>query len=380
VHVRELVRAMAERGHQLTVLAATTDGLDEFPAPAVSLVTDPILTEVRERTAKLLRASGGEPGRAAEIYGLLLNETLLSELESRRAGFDALYERQSLWSLAGLQFARRNGIPYVLEVNAPLTEQQSEYRSLDLVDAARAIERIVFAGADRIVVTTPVLIDYVRSRGGARRKIRVVPCGVSRELLDRARPSREPNKREFVIGFLGTLKPWHGIDVLLQAFARLADLSEDYRLLIVGEGPMRLEVLDFVREHGLRDRVELTGAVDHDAVGAYLDRMDVGLAPYPALPSFYFSPLKVWEYAAGGVPIVAADAGELPKLFPHKEAALLHTPGNTGKIVRYVERLRLNPELGLRLSRRARRVARLHTWDRLAARVERLVESLRKGR
>src|SRR5262249_10564711 len=181
-------------------------------------------------------------------------------------------------------------------------------------------------------------------------------------------------------GFLGSLKPWHGIDVLLDAFAELRRRSDAYRLLIVGDGPLRELVQARCARELERGVVTLAGAVPHDEVPALLARMDAGLAPYPSLPLFYFSPLKVFEYAAAGVPIVASASGQIAELLVHRQHALLHKPGSVGKIVKHVELLRTTPDLGTRLARRARRlIAAHHTWDRLAARVLSMAASVRRG-
>lgn len=384
-HVRELVRGLVARGNEVELFAAypreADDGDDAPPCPLIDLSVDALLNEVRTRVAKQLRAGGEDPLMAAELYGLLLNQTLLIELEQRRSRIDVVYERQSLWSFAGLQFARRAGIPYVLEVNAPLTDQQQTYRSLGLRATAEAVEQLLFTGADRVVLTSPTLREYARARGASQRNLRVIPCGVARTFF----PPRErsagagTNGREFVVGFVGSLKPWHGLDVLVDAFSELARRSPDYRLLIVGDGPLRAYTEASCTRRGLGGVVTFTGAIDHDRIPEYLARIDVGVAPYPALESFYFSPLKVWEYAAAGVPIAASASGELPRLFPHKTAALLHPAGNVRKLVKHIERLRTDPELARRLARRARRVAKLHTWDRLAARVEGLARRVVRG-
>jgi glycosyltransferase involved in cell wall biosynthesis len=156
----------------------------------------------------------------------------------------------------------------------------------------------------------------------------------------------------------------------------MREKHSDYRLLIVGDGPLREEIEKSCRARGFADAVTLTGSVDHLDVGRYLARMDVGVASYPEMSEFYFSPLKVWEYAAASVPIAASASGELPALFPHKEAALLHPPGNARKLARHIERLRDNPDFAVRLARAAHRTARAHTWDRLAARVVRAAQTL----
>lgn len=381
-HVRELARGLAERGNQVTLFAAALcdeHGDAVAPCPMVDLGTDALLTEMRTRMAKQLRASGEDPVVAAELYSLLLNQTLLSALAQRRSAIDVVYERQSLWSFAGLQFAREARIPYVLEINAPLTDQQQEYRHLALPAAAHAIEALLLEGADRVVLTAPGLSEYARARGASQRNLRVIPCGVAPRFFARDRLGcREAN--EFVVGFVGSLKPWHGLDVLMEAFAQLARLSPQYRLLIVGDGPLRAYIEAMCARQGLRDVVRFAGDVAYERVPEYLAQIDVGVASYPALAAYYFSPLKIWEYAAAGVPIVASASGELPRQFPHRTAALLHPPGSVRKLVQHIERLRHDRELARRLARRARQVAKLHTWNRLAARVEALVRGVVVGR
>ncbi len=375
VHVRDMVAALSGRGHAVTVFSPNPGGARPFGAEVVDLSDDPVLAALRVRMAKALRESGRERARAAETYSLLLNQTLLARL-SRSLRFDFVYERHSLWSIAGLQYAKQAGIPHFLEVNAPLAEQQSAYRALEFVEAAGAIESILFSSTDRMFVTAEALVEYAHARGATRSRVRVLRCGVSASLLARRVVVQPSSRSEFVIGFLGSLKPWHGLDVLLDAFAILHADDSTYRLLIVGDGPLRGDLEQRSHELGFAEAVTMTGTVDHAEVGMYLARMDVGVAAYPELSSFYFSPLKIWEYAAGSVPIAASESGELPRLFPHKEAALLHPPGNARKLAKHIQRLRGNPEMAARLARRAYRTAHLHTWDRLAARVERAAKGL----
>ncbi len=370
VHVRELVSALARRGHQVHVVTAAAEVPSGTPFRVIDLAAEPLLRELRERMGKEARALGHTSTRAAEVYGLLLNRTVAARLEALRGEVDLVYERQSLWSYAGLEFARREGLPFFLEVNAPLSRQQLDYRALALDEVAAALEGALCTHADRVLVTSPALADYTHTRGASRRHLRLVRCGAPRELFDIPGRPRRGVQDEFVLGFVGSLKPWHGIEILLHVFERLRQISPVYRLLVVGDGPMMAHIRAFCREHGLEEFIELPGRVPHDEMPRWLGRMDAGMAPYPNLPSFYFSPLKIWEYAAAGVPIVASSGGELPKLFPHKTAALLHPPGKIHKILKHVETLRQNPDLGRRLARRARRGARLHTWDRIAARVE----------
>jgi len=183
-----------------------------------------------------------------------------------------------------------------------------------------------------------------------------------------------------VIGFLGSLKPWHGMHHLLRAFVRLHRRDQSYRLLIVGDGPLRPAVETTCRRTRVAGAVRITGNVGYAEIPRLLWQMDVGVAPYPSLPHFYFSPLKIYEYMAARVPIVASAAGQIAEILTHRQTALLHPPGSVGKMVEHIERLRADPGLRARLARRARRLqVKKFTWDRNAARVLAMVESVRRA-
>lgn len=380
-HVRELTNAFVARGASGTILSPGARGGPDVACDVIDIDEDPLLAVLRRLAAK--DATSGELARtqASEVHGLLLNGPLLEHLERLHAArpVDVVYERHSLWSLAGLQFARRHGLPFLLEVNAPLAAQQEEYRSLANAAPARGLEQMLLRNADRVLVPSRTLGDYVAAQGCRRRALRVVPCGVPREFLSRSRVD-DRKDGEFVVGFLGSLKPWHGLDILMLAFRELLQRWDGYRLVVVGDGPMRARLEQFRDSMPItRAAVEIVGAVPYHEVPGHLARMDVGIAPYPPLPMFYFSPLKIFEYAAAGLPIVASGCGQIAEVLTHRSNALLHPPGSVRKIVKHVELLRTQPNLGSRLGRRARQVvAKRYTWDRLAARLLTMGERARR--
>jgi len=377
-HLRELVNALVARAAEVKLLSPRPASGPGLHCESVDIDTDDLLPRLRRLTARI---DGGGPvaaTQASEVHALLLNECLLAHLERLHARWpvELVYERYSLWSHAGLRFARHHRIPFLLEVNAPLAAQQEAYRRLSNAATAHALERILLRRADRVIVPSNALAAYVRERGCPARRVRVIPCGVRREFFEcDVRPDDGPTDGDFVIGFLGSLKPWHGVETLIAALGCLLALHPGYRLLVVGDGPLRGLLERFAHECPLPDRVTITGAVAHEEVPRYLAEMDVGVAPYPDLPTFYFSPLKIFEYAAARVPIVASAAGQIAEILVHRKSALLHPPGNVEEMVKHIERLRANPELRTRLARRARRIAKAFTWDRLAARVVAVAET-----
>src|SRR5262249_29832585 len=132
----------------------------------------------------------------------------------------------------------------------------------------------------------------------------------------------------FTVGFLGTMKPWHGLPILLEGFELLARGHPECRLLLVGDGAARDDLAAQAAALGLSNAAHFTGAVAPGDVPGLLASMDVGVAPYPDLPNFYFSPLKVYEYMAAGLPVVASRLGQISNLIEPGVTGLLVPPGD----------------------------------------------------
>jgi len=385
-HVWELTRALVERGADVRVIAARTDehmNPHTAPAPVIDIGDDRATRQMRQLAFTDAR-SERQRTQAAEIFGLLLNQAMTRELERlhRRWRIDAVYERYSLWSHAGAGFARAARVPYLLEVNAPLREEQRRYRSLENAAAAASLEAVLFRSADHVIVPSSALRPYVVSRGARAAGVRVMPNAADPALFHdhQGRNRRTAGSGEFVVGFLGTLKPWHGVEDLVRAFRHLHRRFPGYRLLIAGDGPLRPALETMLRRFGVHGAARFTGEVDHREVPALLAQMHVAVAPYPRLPAFYFSPLKVFEYMAAGVPVVASDIGQLSEILVHRTTALLHRPGVVTELVARIETLRRRPELAANLARAARRVLRRRfTWHHNADRILALIKR-RPGR
>ncbi|MCZ6508418.1 MAG: glycosyltransferase family 4 protein, partial [Acidobacteria bacterium] len=119
----------------------------------------------------------------------------------------------------------------------------------------------------------------------------------------------------------------------------------------------------------------VTGAVSHQLVPAWLFRAHVGVAPYPQLEDFYFSPMKVVEYQAAGLAVVASDIGHLRQQIDDMETGILVRPGDAIQLAGALARHARQPELTSRLGRQARsRVLGQCTWAQVADRVTDLID------
>lgn len=353
IHVQEVIRALVGRGVSVELFATRFGG-----EPPVDLV------DVRHVA---LPNPGGADATAREQQAIAANAALRTALDAG-GPFDLVYERYSLWSHAGMDWARARGIPALLEVNAPLIEEQAEHRVLADGHAAQAIARWAFTAADAVIAVSTGVAAYLGRFGVEPSKIHVVPNGVDhRRFAEMPTPHLRP---EFTVGFVGSLKPWHGVSILVEAasLARAGGVPLD--LLIVGDGPERGRLEAELTDTGLGPHAEFTGVVGSDRIPALLARMDVAAAPYPDLPGFYFSPLKIMEYMAAGRAIVASRIGDLEGLLEPERTALLCPPGDAAAVADALVRLYRDPALRADLGANAREVARRELgWDRVADRI-----------
>jgi glycosyltransferase involved in cell wall biosynthesis len=171
---------------------------------------------------------------------------------------------------------------------------------------------------------------------------------------------------EVVLGFVGYYRPWHRLDVVLDAL-RTSELARA-RLVLIGEGPAREPLERRSRENGVERRVHFAGARRHAEIPRLLPAFDVALLP---AINPYASPLKIFEYMAASLAIVAPDQPNLREVLASGEEALLVPAGDAGAMAAALGRLAADPALRARLGARARqRLERSDlTWTANARRV-----------
>jgi glycosyltransferase involved in cell wall biosynthesis len=359
VHVEELVSAFRALGHEVTVVGPGFYDQSGFGGESRMIA----------RLRRLL------PGALGELAELAYNVPAYRRLARacRETQPDLIYERYNLYYFAGAWLARRARIPLFLEVNAPLAAERAKYVGIAFGALARATERAVWRAADLVLPVTDVLRGEVLAAGAAPAHVRVVPNGV---VLERFAAPPRPGHAPPVLGFVGFVRDWHGLDAVIRGMADHPGTPASFT--VVGEGPARPGLETLAASLGIAGRVRFTGIVPHEDVPATVAGFDIALQPRVV---DYASPLKIFDYMAAGRAIVAPDQPNIREILTHDQTALLFDPNTPGAMWTAISRLLADPALRARLGTNARTdlETRDYTWRGNARRIAEWAEEARRG-
>lgn len=389
VHVREFVTALAQKGHEVVLICATAgEGNAPPPAPLIEIALEDDEAQLaRECIAQGLPNSAMDDRVVRrELRRLAYDRHLCDRVRATLDGIgfrpDVIYERYALFHRAGATLAGTLGIPRLLEVNAPLIQEEEQFRGLALKPAALAAELASFQGADGIVAVSDEVATYVASTGIPGERIQTLPNGVD---TARFRPDADGAAvrvklglgSDPVIGFVGSFKPWHGTGFLINAFGAMATLHPRIRLLCVGEGPELEVARQGIAARKLAERAVFTGRIPHADIPAHLAAMDLSVAPYLPYSGFYFSPLKVVESLAAGTPVIASRIGQLEHLIDDNRTGRLFTPGGGAEFVIKTLSLIGAPACRSAMGKAAReRALAEFGWDKVVCRITQRIRHL----
>jgi len=365
-HAYEVARGLARLGHEVHLLAASREGwagLAPFARPVSTSVDGFHLHQ--QDVPKALALLGAAPVMR-----------LAAALRP-----DAVIERYYNFAGAGLLAARRLGAPSLLEVNALIVDPP-EVRKRRLDDALGGPMRRwalrQCRWADRIVTplhtTVPAAIP--------RQKIVELPWGADVARLAPVAAARRPAGPAPNVLFMGSFRAWHGVADFVRAANLLIARGSPARFTLVGDGPERPAAEALAATHPGRFR--FTGAIPYAAVPAELAAADVGVAPFTTTPhpalraaGFFWSPLKIYEYMAAGLPVVTARIPPLDDVVRDGEEGALFAEGDVGGLADAIGRLLADPAAAHAMGRRAReRVAARFSWERHCAELSGLLEGL----
>jgi glycosyltransferase involved in cell wall biosynthesis len=310
---------------------------------------------------------------------------------ARREQAAIMHGASSFWNgCAANVLKRRLAIPSVYEVRGlwELTRRSREpaYAATEAHAITVRLETLAAVEADAVIAITNALRNELMERGVDPHKIIVVPNGVDTErFVPRVRDERLEAQYglagKTVIGFVGTLVGYEGVDLLLRAADRLRRTRDDFHVLIVGRGLGENDLWKLSSELGLDDVVTFTGRVPHEQVERYLSVIDVTPFPRRAIPVCEMvSPLKPLESMATGKLVIASSVAALAEMVDDGRTGLLFEKESLDDLTRVLEVAIDDSTLRKQLTANARTwVEEQRSWSTLSGRVERLYEALLTG-
>ena len=296
--------------------------------------------------------------------------------------YDVVHYRNIWDGLAVAQNKKRFGYKTIFEVNGlPSIELRYHYPGIDsnLLTKIKEQEIATLHLSDAILCPSNVTRDYIASLGLDRKRITVIPNGVSpSDFPPSPLPAREG--RVPILLYIGTLADWQGLDILLHALPRILE-QQAVQLHLIGRGRSRQRKLlaKQIRKLGLEDNVTIQPAVPHHEVPGLIAAADICLAPLGLNDRNVTQgacPIKVLEYMASSRPFIASNMPIVRELVREDLDALLFSPNDPEDLARQVLALLHDFELSKRLSASAtERALTKFTWH---AAQKKLIKAYRK--
>jgi len=335
----------------------TIDGYRYYRTGSVSRNTVPLEAEIR-----LMAALGR---RIREIV----------EVEKP----DLLHAHSPILSaIPALWAGRKQGIPIVYEIRAFWEDAAVDHGTYSQgswkYKLVKSLETWVCRKVDQVAVLCFGLRDDLIRRGIPSEKLTVVPNGVNVEDFSSCEPDHEYRKAwglagKKVLGFIGSFYRYEGLDLLIDAFANLAESRSDLVLLLIGGGETEKELHAKVKKLGLEGRVVIPGRIPHERVSGVYALVDILAYPrYSMRLTELVTPLKPLEAMAMGRALVASNIGGHRELIQHRRTGFLFPPGNVSALTDAIVKLLDDDHLRQYLEEQAATwVRQEQLWDHTTA-------------
>jgi glycosyltransferase involved in cell wall biosynthesis/2-polyprenyl-3-methyl-5-hydroxy-6-metoxy-1,4-benzoquinol methylase len=284
-----------------------------------------------------------------------------------RLGLPSIYEVRGFWEITRLS-------------RDPQWQESDQFAMMVRMETEAANK------ASAVIAITSSLKDELVRRGVNGDKITVVPNGINPSRfsprprdLDLAEKLGVQDKK--VIGYIGSMVDYEGLDLLIQAVTMLKEEGRDgFRVLMVGNGAAYESLKVLTKLNNMENVVLFTGRIPHEEVVSYYSLVDIAPFPRKGIPVCEMvSPLKPFEAMAMGKTVVGSDVAALAEIIKDGETGLLHHKENPEHLAHVLKTLLDDNELCLRLGESGRKwVLRERNWTVLGKRVIDLYTAIMK--
>ncbi|MDP5210500.1 glycosyltransferase family 4 protein [Microbulbifer sp. 2205BS26-8] len=280
-------------------------------------------------------------------------------------------------ALPTLIAARRLGVPFYYEVRG-LWEYTaaSKWRGWENTERFildRALESLTAKHADGVFTLTNALANELTNRGVAKNKIKLLPNGVDLTKFKRCSYNKllgeclSLSQDDFVVGYIGSLVDYEGLDCLLIAFSLLKKLVPHSKLVVIGGGAILEDLKSQAYCLSISNEVRFVGRVKYDVVQEYFSLLDVIALPRKDMKVCQLvSPLKPLEAMAMRVPLVVSNVDALSEMLVDEQTGLIHKSEDSNDLCKCLVRVATEDGLGVRLSENAYHYVReRRKWDQI---------------
>lgn len=368
-HMREVIEALETQGHTVFQLIAgdkdkRVSGLAQFRTPWYKRWLKYITPDIVWQSLKDWDLERWDARNAKELEAMILQHKP-----------DLIYERASYMMRSGVRTTKRLNIPLIIEMNAPYSEEKIYLEGNSLyIEKSKQCEKEQIEGASVVYVVSSALSNYFKAQyPSSEKKIIITPNAINPKKAHANPPLKASlvaqyriRKDEMVIGFVGSIFKYHGVDRLLESFANLVNEypKKSFRLLVVGDGMVLPDLKKIAIKLGINKSVIFFGNVPHRDVYTYIDLMDIAVM---ASSNWYGSPVKVFEYGAMKKAIVAPDNVPMRDVMINEKEGILVNEGRD-EVFDALKKLVFNDALRIELAESFHeKVESQYTWDKVAS-------------
>ena len=309
----------------------------------------------------------------SELEEIEYNKQLFRSLDRSDVNPMFIYQRYGRNNYAGLQYAKKHHIPFILEYNGSEIWMSHHWgKALRYETLTGLIEDTVLKHADLVVGNAEAFRSELVARGVDDNRILIVPNGVDPVRFDPSvdrkvvRDKYHIDENTILVSFVGSFGPWHGVDLLANCIKTVVSHNRNVRFLFAGDGAKFQNVQAIIHRDQVEEYTIMSGMINRDLIKYYLAASDILVSPQGPNPDntpVFGSPTKLFEYRAMGKAIIASDLDQMGRILHSGEDAILFEAGNMEQLANAILFLASNPALRINLGNNARQtVVKNYTW------------------
>jgi glycosyltransferase involved in cell wall biosynthesis len=334
-----------------------------------------VLDGIRVLRIPLKHQRGGKFTYAAQYAAFILISSAIFAFRSLVRRYDLVYVHNmpDILVLSSL-IPKALGAKVVLDLHDPMPElmmtifgQPEGSKSVRLLER---LEKWSIARAD-LVVTVNIACKRIFSTRSCRpEKIAVVMNAPDGQIFPFRATGPEAlrkttDKKPFVIMYHGSLVERNGLDVAIEALARVREAVPTAELHIFGvNSPFLERMMETAKNKNLQESVRFFGPRRLEKLVTEIEKCDLGVIPnHRNAFTEINTPTRIFEYLALGKPVIAPSTPGIQDYFSN-ESLLFFEPGDAGDLARQIEYAFSHPREAQETVRKAQQVFLAHTWDR----------------